>query len=97
MSKDDLEEYIRKKMQEPTTISEEDLSPPVCAQCGRELTSGVEVVIWDIKEMNNTDVVWRYRFCSKDCKDGAMHSGPDEQMPYGEGERLTPEDREQLR
>lgn len=97
VSEDDLAEYIREKMQEPTTISEEDLSPPVCAQCGRELTGDVEVVLWDIPERDNKDVVWRYRFCSEDCKDEAIHSGPDERMPHGDGERLTAEEREQLR
>lgn len=94
MTKDDVEDYIREKMAEPTEITAEDLSPPVCAQCGDELDG--PPVIWDIPEHENKSVVWRYRLCSESCKDTAMRTGGDDQMPYADPERLTPDEREAL-
>jgi predicted RNA-binding Zn-ribbon protein involved in translation (DUF1610 family) len=86
MSMDDLEEYIRQQAQKPTTISAEDLEPPVCAQCGEQLKSETEVVLWDIPEHGNTDVVWRYRLCSDECKTGAMYAEAGNMLQHSSGE-----------
>jgi hypothetical protein len=37
MRKDDIEGAIRQTIDEPTTITAEDLEPPVIAHCGEEL------------------------------------------------------------
>lgn len=91
-----LEEYIREQMQDPTTISAEDLSPPVCMHCGEELVGDATVVSWDVPEMNNEETVWRYRYCSEAHKRADMRAAPGNRSQHGEPERLTPADREAL-
>lgn len=93
MSRDDIEEHIREKMDEPTDITAADLAPPVCVWCGEELAPDDEVVVWDIPEYKNESVIWRYRFCSEECKSddqNAIVSG-EEMHPHGRGERIDPE------
>lgn len=93
---DSLEEYIREKMKEPTEITAEDLSPPVCMYCGKELVEDAQIVVWDIPERDNKETVWRYRYCSEEHKKADMRAPPDERSQYGEAERLTPDEREKL-
>lgn len=94
MSREDLEEYIREQMEGPTEITADDLAPPVCVWCGDELVG--EIVTWDIPEHENESVVYRYRFCSEECKradERAIING-DEMHPHGQPEVLTEDERE---
>lgn len=98
MSREDVEEYLREQLAGPTEIDAEDLSPPVCAWCGGELVGDVEVLIWDIPVHENEEVVYRYRYCSEECRktdrNTALRGG--EPHPNGEPERLDQEERELL-
>lgn len=99
MSREDLEEHIREELQKPTTIDGDDLSPLVCTWCGDGLGHDVEVVVWDIPEIDNKSVVYRYRYCSDACRRSdreAVMRGAEDMHRYGDPERLSAEDREVL-
>lgn len=93
MSRDDVEEHIREQLEGPTEITSEDLEPAVCTHCGNELSG--EIAVMDAPEQGNESVVYRYRFCSINCKheyQSALVSGESVER-HGEPEILTEEDR----
>lgn len=92
------EKALRERLEGPTTLDAEDLAPPVCTWCGDELTGDIEIVVWDIPELNNEQLVYRYRYCSEDCRDAdkeAVMAG-EEAHRHGTPEYLDEKDRDLL-
>lgn len=96
MSREDVEERIRDAMSEPTEITAEDLSPPVCCWCGEELIGDVQVVTWEMPEQGNEDIIYRYRYCSKHClkSDKEALMGDEAAHPHGEPLRLHKDEKD---
>jgi len=104
MSKDDVEEYIREKMEDQRTLTADDLRGPVCARCGDELpfnewnTNPDAVVIWD-QPVQDSDAVYRDHFCSDEClteaKEAALRN--EDATPHGETIVVEPDEQEVLR
>jgi len=97
MSKDDIEEYIRDKLENGIEVTADDFEGRPCFYCGEiipfaEVQQNPDAVVtWDVQVMGEPDTYHRDYFCSSECKSNAM-TDPDylrDGSEYGDSDVLN--------